>query len=576
MKYYEWHMDLDPTVVGNRRADGFRSMHQRVSPGPVLVLVLIASAIFLVIGARNLWFFGDEWAFLIDRRRLWASDERVAYLFDPHNEHLSTIPVLINSTLFFVFGLRTYIPYLFVVVLAHLTLCYLLYRTALRCGVERWTAVATVTVFAFFGSGAENLAWAFQIGFVGATALGVGQLLVADHDGPISRRDVSGAVLGCLGVLTAGVAVTMVAIVGLLLVLRRRWLAATIQVVPAALLYGVWYLGYGSDRITTLPREVSQIPPYVQAGLATALDAWVQLPPSGIAVGLTLLLVTAAGWLGPIERLKPAIALALGSVLLYSINGFGRASFGIDQARASRYVYIAGALLLPLIAVGLSAIRRHPRPAMSLAAALLIGWSLLSNVSAYLAFVDWRMTIVDPPRDRIMAAAYYADRGLVDEQTVVEPTYSAPLTMGALADLVDSGDLVRSRSDVSAVALLQAAADFGVSVGADVGTSTPTTPLQIESLRDASATLLGSDCIQIVATGPTPAVVVGSNGTASATTSVGTITVVVSENSLEARRDVPVEPGIPTVLALDVLDGQVGLDLIATPDLVLCGVTPPP
>jgi hypothetical protein len=575
VKYYEWHMDFDPNVEVSRSGDRFTSMRHHVSPGSVLVLALIASAVFLVFGARNLWFFGDEWAFLIDRRRLWAADERIAYLFDPHNEHLSTIPVLINSTLFFVFGLRTYIPYLLVVVLAHLTLCYLLYRVALRCGVERWTAVATVTVFAFFGSGAENLTWAFQIGFIGATALGIGQLLVADHDGPLSRRDVFGAVLGCLGVLTAGVAVTMVAIVGLLLVLRRRWLAAALQVVPAGVLYAVWYLGYGSERITTLPREVSQIPPYVQAGLATALDAWVQLPPAGIAVGLTLLLVTAAGLLGPIETLKPAIALAVGSVLLYSINGFGRASFGIDQARASRYVYIAGALLLPLIASGLSAIRRHPRPAMSLAAALLIGWSLVSNVSAYFAFVDWRMTIVDPPRDRIMAASYYADRGLVDEQTVVEPTYSAPVTMGTLADLLDSGDLVRSRSDVSADALLQAAADFGVSVDEEANASSSSTPLQIESVRDASSTSLGSDCTRIVATGPTPAVMVGSSGTASATTAGGAITVVVSENSLEARRDVPVEPGVPIVLTLDVLDGTVGFDLAGTSELLLCGVAPP-
>ena len=73
----------------------------------------------------------------------------------------------------------------------------------------------------FFGAGAENILVAFQITFVGALVFGLTQLLLADHDGPLDRRDWLGLLAGFAGLLCSGVAITMTVVVGLAVLLRR-------------------------------------------------------------------------------------------------------------------------------------------------------------------------------------------------------------------------------------------------------------------------------------------------------------------------------------------------------------------
>ena len=55
-------------------------------------------------------------------------------------------------------------------------LVYVLVRRR-RC---RWSPSAIALIVLLFGSGFENLFWGIQIGFVGATALGLGALLLLD------------------------------------------------------------------------------------------------------------------------------------------------------------------------------------------------------------------------------------------------------------------------------------------------------------------------------------------------------------------------------------------------------------
>ena len=54
-------------------------------------------------------------------------------------------------------------------------------------------------MFVLFGAGAQDILWAFQITFTGALVFGLVQLLLADHDGPVDRRDWLGSVPGCSG-----------------------------------------------------------------------------------------------------------------------------------------------------------------------------------------------------------------------------------------------------------------------------------------------------------------------------------------------------------------------------------------
>ena len=70
-------------------------------------------------------------------------------------------------------------------------------------------------MFVLFGAGEEGILFAAHIGFVGALVLGLTQLLLADHDGSLDRRDYLGLLAGFAGVMCSGVAVSMTNVVGL-------------------------------------------------------------------------------------------------------------------------------------------------------------------------------------------------------------------------------------------------------------------------------------------------------------------------------------------------------------------------
>src|ERR1700761_6452390 len=98
----------------SRRAD-------RPALGVLLVVTVAAFGWYLWL-ARRSWFIADDWDFLAHRSATSASD-----LFRPHNEHWSTVPILIWRALFQIFGVRTYTPYLVLVLVAHLALAWLLW-----------------------------------------------------------------------------------------------------------------------------------------------------------------------------------------------------------------------------------------------------------------------------------------------------------------------------------------------------------------------------------------------------------------------------------------------------------------
>ena len=132
-----------------------------------IALVVAAVPLYLVLGRRQ-WFFLDDWDFLAQRTSGSPSD-----LFRPHLEHWTTLPILAYRLLWSVVGLRSYVPYQMLVVVAHLTVAALLRVIMRRAGVGPWLSTGVATLFVFFGSGAENILVAFQIIFVAAMAFGL-------------------------------------------------------------------------------------------------------------------------------------------------------------------------------------------------------------------------------------------------------------------------------------------------------------------------------------------------------------------------------------------------------------------
>ena len=120
---------------------------------------------------RNLWFFGDEWDFLV-RRGLSYPPTSSRSIWFPHNEHWSTLPVLLWRGLYHFVHLSSYWPYLVPVLLAQVAVMHLAWRICKHNAVDPWVATAAVALLGFLGAGAEDLASAFQVSFVGSVLFG--------------------------------------------------------------------------------------------------------------------------------------------------------------------------------------------------------------------------------------------------------------------------------------------------------------------------------------------------------------------------------------------------------------------
>jgi hypothetical protein len=406
-----------------------------------LVLLAVAGAA-LTVAVRGQWFFGDEWAFIQDRD---LGEGAVAALLEPHNEHLSVLPVLVYRLLLSAFGLHTYWPYLAVMLGLHLLLSHLLWRVLLRAGARGVTATSLALLFALLGSGGENLLWAFQMGFVGSLAAGFGALLLVDHPGRLGRRDVA-AVLLCLAALgCSGVGVAVVATVALAVLLRRRnwWQAAAVTAVPAAA-YLAWYLAFGRgvsgapDAPPLPPLGLGAVPRFAFDGLANAAEAATGLRGAGAVLVLSLLVLLVrrpALVSGPSSL---AVACAGGAVAFFVLTGISRVALGVEQARVSRYVYVGALLLLPLAALGLDVLlERLRRP--SIVVVPLVACLVAVNVAVLYSAADRTRVREQSIRGTILASAELVRGGtrlLADEP---DPDFSADLTVAGLRDFLDRG-----------------------------------------------------------------------------------------------------------------------------------------
>ncbi len=156
-----------------------------------LWVVVGLAAVVLFYVNRHQWFGGDEWFILTDRG-LTAGPGHQG-LFEPHYEHWTTVPILAFRALYSVVGLHSYLPYIALVIVAHLATVVLLWYVMVRSRIDPWVALSFVTVFAVLGTGFENLENAWQVTLVAPLALGLAAILVVPETGPFTRRDVIAA-----------------------------------------------------------------------------------------------------------------------------------------------------------------------------------------------------------------------------------------------------------------------------------------------------------------------------------------------------------------------------------------------
>jgi hypothetical protein len=201
-----------------------------------VVLCILALARFASISS-NRTFQYDEWNFVLNRWQL-----SLDTFLQPHNSHLSIVPVAIFLFLLRAVGLANYWVFLFVGFMAHIATASI-FTLLVSKRLGKTSAIALGALFLFLGTGAENILWPFQ---TGAMLSLVGYLLALHL---LNSKHRYGNLLAMTSIVlsigSAGFGIAVVIGITMQIVLskqiKKSW---WVTVVPSTL-WLLWYLNYG-------------------------------------------------------------------------------------------------------------------------------------------------------------------------------------------------------------------------------------------------------------------------------------------------------------------------------------------
>lgn len=326
---------------------------------------------FLLFLDRMATFYFDEWTFITT-----APDWTFATYFQPHNEHPAMLFRAVYSLLLHTVGLRSYTPYLLLLLAAHFADVVLLF-VLVRKRAGDLIAVSAAVLLLLPGAAWEDLLWAFQVAWLASVGFGLGMLIVLP--GPSTPRRMAaaaGLLVVSLGFSGIGLVFALAAAAYLLMTPKRR--DDVLWLVPVAVALVAWYVAIGHTgshpNPPPTPANVFLVPGYAVWGLSQSVGSIIGLEGGpAIVTFLAAGLVMAWTW----WRRRPdafGVSVATALVGFFVVTGLTRAQLGIEQAGSSRYIYIAQVLWLILLA---DAARGLPwrgtwRPA--LAACVFLAW----------------------------------------------------------------------------------------------------------------------------------------------------------------------------------------------------------
>jgi hypothetical protein len=327
----------------------------------LLCLALAGSGVLLIAWQSHLTFLADDWDLLLYRRGF-----NPHALLDPHSRHLIIGPALVYKAIQATLGMDSYTPYGAVATATFLASVALLY-VYVRRRVGDWVALASVLPILVMGSAYEDLLSAFQIGYFGSMAFGIGALLVIERTD--RHRDAFASALLVASLAFAEIALAFAAGVAVAIALQRGPLRRAWVVVLPILLYAIWYPTFGQSGAHLGPssfslHHVATSPPYVLDGFASSAGSLLGLGTpllfggtGGLEWGRSVLLAFGAVSIAWVVRGRPAqrrwvlVPLAAGVAFWF----LTAANFGFGRSpSASRYQYV-GAVFLVMIAAQLAA-----------------------------------------------------------------------------------------------------------------------------------------------------------------------------------------------------------------------------
>ncbi|MEO6533291.1 MAG: hypothetical protein ABIO06_06920 [Pseudolysinimonas sp.] len=342
-------------------------MRQVLTPTRVHLASLVLGAVALLVIGRDQWFAYDDWALLHPSLDWWAS----------HQGHWTTAPTLLFQLLRVTVGLHSYLPYLALAVVAHLAVVHLIWRLGMRAGATPWLATGFAAVTVLLGCAAEDLFWAFQVGFMGAVAVALVVVLLVDRAELTLPWAIAAGVIAVLALPFSGTALPVLAAAAILSWIRRGFLRSVAIFAPAGVVYLVWYLLEARGATSTLGVHgigfLTQAPVFFAVMFAAGYGQFVGVLVLGPVVALALLVWLWAArrrWSG---REAVAYALLLASAIFAVLTALSRGGGELTAAGSQRYVYLIVMLAVPTMALALGWIAtRGLAGRVAIAAALLL------------------------------------------------------------------------------------------------------------------------------------------------------------------------------------------------------------
>jgi hypothetical protein len=346
----------------------------RNAPVILLALALAGAAVLFLALTWHFTFLIDSWEFLMNRRGF-----TVDAFMRPHNEHIVVIPVAIEQLFLHLFGMGTARPE-YVLLTAMLLVSDWLLFVYLRRRVGPWMALFGALLILFLGPAWELLLWPFEISLLGSVLFGVAMLLA------LERRDRTGDFLACLflaisiGFSSLGLAFVVAALVAVLQSPHERRRGRAFVVLIPAVLYVLWYLGWGHEAESHMSlRNVLASPRFVAESVAAGVGNLFGLGTSPVSGATELfwgaaLVVAIAGALGYRRWQRPGFNPGLWPVAAAAAFNWFLTAFNQIPGRepaTSRYQY-ASCVFIVMVLANLLAKERFSRRTLLIGGAVTV------------------------------------------------------------------------------------------------------------------------------------------------------------------------------------------------------------
>ena len=415
--------------MSDRRAEP-RWADVRIPRAPLAVTAAAAViVIVLLLATRRFEFFYDEWDWVL------AAPRSLLDHFRPHNVHWATLPGLVYTVLLSVFGARHYLPFMVVLLLLHAAVALMLFRIVRRRAGDLPALLSALTLLVL-SRGWENLIWAFQMSFAGSVLAGLLAMDLLDETGASRARVGLASAALTLGLACSGIGLVFLGAVAVDLAFDRRRRSYLVALAAPVLVYGGWFLAFArssTPEVELSPAGLAAVSGFVATGLGAVAAGLLGLGHRVGAVALAAVAAAiAAGWTRasrPID--SRALGALAGLVGLFVLAGLARWRMGDAAAAASRYLYVAAAFLLLVLA---DAARELPwRGRWRLAPWLLVP-VVAVHVGLLAIIVTSRSSQIQILAAHLQTAWLFRDVPGLDRRAIPSPTLAPQVTVGAYVD----------------------------------------------------------------------------------------------------------------------------------------------